>query len=128
MSITDGHNAWIKKAEEDWLCIRNELGSAEKPWSVICFHAQQAAEKYLKAFLVFKGVSPERVHDLAMLLERCLAYDPSLDVLLDDCRSLTDFAIDARYPPEFFEQDEEVNAREAVEAARRITDAIRDRL
>ncbi len=39
--------AWVDRAKEDLLCIRNELAAAEKPWSVICFHAEQAAEKYL---------------------------------------------------------------------------------
>ncbi len=61
------HQAWVEKAEEDWLCIRNELAAEHQPWSVICFHAQQATEKYLKAFLVAKGVRPERTHDLGNL-------------------------------------------------------------
>jgi len=47
--------AWVAKADEDRLCLENELKAEHTPWSVVCFHAQQAAEKYLKAFLVFHG-------------------------------------------------------------------------
>ncbi|WP_240923392.1 HEPN domain-containing protein [Thermococcus sp. 18S1] len=52
--------AWIKRAEED-LFTAEALLSFKKPapW-IICFHAQQAAEKFLKAFGDFLGPKPER--------------------------------------------------------------------
>ena len=62
------YRARLVKADEDRLCIRNEMHAVQKPWSVICFHCQQAAEKYLKAFLVQRGLKPERTHDLAHLV------------------------------------------------------------
>ena len=40
--------AWVALAESDWLCIRNNLEASETPWNTVAFHAQQAAEKYLK--------------------------------------------------------------------------------
>lgn len=60
--------AWMGKAEEDRLCIRNNLAAAAVPWAAVCFHAQQAVEKYLKAFLIAHAVRVERTHDLAYLL------------------------------------------------------------
>jgi len=47
---------WIKKAESDLLVITNNLASVEIPIDACCFHAQQAAEKYLKAYLVSKQI------------------------------------------------------------------------
>jgi HEPN domain-containing protein len=65
-------------------------------WPLVCFHAQQAAEKYLKAFLVSHGIEAEKTHDLERLLETCLERDPGLTVLHSDCQQLTDYAMDSR--------------------------------
>jgi HEPN domain-containing protein len=105
------------------LIIRSRL---RQPWHALGFHAQQAAEKYLKAFLVFKGIRPEFTHDVGSLLMSCRQYDPSLEYLIEDCEMLTDFAVDARY--EYDDRPSEMTAREAIEAARRVTEAIRSRL
>ena len=121
------YRAWVDKAKEDLLCIRNELAAAEKPWSVICFHAEQAAEKYLKAFLVANGVRPERTHDLGRLLSECAKFDPSLQGLAQDCEKLTEFAVDIRYPDIPLEAEEETG-REAVKLAGQICEAVRARL
>lgn len=67
------------KRANEWLCYAGEdLRSAEILFkegicSQACFHAQQCAEKSLKAFLVFKGVSFRKIHDLNELLEICLS-------------------------------------------------------
>jgi HEPN domain-containing protein len=47
--------AWIAKAENDLLNVENNLLASRVPWDTVCFHAQQVAEKLLKAFLVFRG-------------------------------------------------------------------------
>lgn len=121
------HQAWLAKAEEDWLCIRNELQAAQKPWSVLAFLSQQAAEKHLKAFLVARGHRPPRTHDLVALLEAYAQFDPSLASLRADCAMLTDYPVDIRYPDVPIEVTEQLG-REAVAAAERICAAIRARL
>lgn len=118
--------AWMAKAEEDRLCIRNNLAAAKVPWSVVCFHAQQGAEKYLKAFLVARAVSPERTHDLEYLLGECMRHDPSLASLLDDCQALSAFAVDSRYPDVLPDEDEQIG-RQAVAMCDRICDEVRRR-
>ena len=55
MSNPDDPRTWIAKAENDLLNVRNNLDAPEVPWDTICFHAQQAAEKMLKAFVVSRG-------------------------------------------------------------------------
>ncbi len=94
---------------------------------MICFHAQQAAEKYLKAFLVFRGVRPDRTHDLRALLAKCVDLEAELLPLDADCRNLNDYAVDVRYPDVTDEVDEEIG-RQAVTAAERICVAIRGHL
>ena len=44
-----------------------------------CFHAQQAAEKALQAFLLHNGQTPPRIHDLSDLLTHCLTFDSTLN-------------------------------------------------
>jgi HEPN domain-containing protein len=126
-AATPDYRAWLDKADEDLLCIQNELAAARKPWSVICFCAQQAAEKHLKAFLVFHRVPPERTHDLTALLAACVPLEKSLASLETDCRALNSFAVDIRYP-DLRPTDEETMTREAVAASERICSAIRQRL
>jgi hypothetical protein len=48
-------SAWLRKADHDLLNIQNNLAAKDIPWDTVCFHAQQAAEKVLKAFLVARG-------------------------------------------------------------------------
>lgn len=110
---------WLEKAEHDRLDIRNNLAAAQKPWDVICFHAQQMAEKCLKAFLVFHGKTVERTHDLVVLLTACVAVAPALAALEEDCRSLNYYAVAVRYPDDLYEPGEP-ETRDKVAAAERI--------
>ncbi len=108
MSETDSAiTAWIRKAEHDVLNIKNNLAAEEIPWDTICFHAQQAAEKLLKAFLITNGQEVERTHDLIAILSKCVKIKPSLSQLEEDCRNLTYFAVSGRYPDNVFEPDEQ---------------------
>lgn len=113
------HLAWLRKAEHDLLNIRNNLAADETPWDTVCYHAQQAAEKTLKAFLVFHGHPSPRTHDLVALLARCVPFAPDLADLEADCRNLTAFAVGARYPDDLFEPTE-ADARAMDAAARRV--------
>lgn len=90
----------------------------------MCFHAQQAAEKMLKALLVFQGTQPRKTHDLLELLEECLAREPRVDELRANCLVLNPYSIEVRYPQPFPEPDEQ-EGRMAVAAAERIVSLIR---
>ena len=94
----------------------------------MCFHFQQAAEKYLKAFIVAKGLEFKKIHDLGLLLKMAAKADASVEELKDDCEYLAAFYIEARYPvhwPTNFTHDE---AGKACSAALRIQKAIKERL
>ncbi len=118
---------WIAKAEEDRLCIKNNLSAVAVPWTVVCFHAQQAAEKYLKAFLVSRGIRVERTHDLEYLLGECEKLEPRLAALQDDCQALSAYAVDSRYP-DVMSNDVEKLARNAVSMCDRICAEVGRRL
>ena len=123
MSDPDHPESWLAKAENDLLCIRNNLDNERIPWDAMCFHAQQAAEKMLKACLVSVGLTAPRTHDLLFLFRQCLDAGLDLHLIEMDCRFLNPFAIVARYPtgPEPSESD----GREAIRAAEQVRTVVR---
>ncbi|HET6400886.1 MAG TPA: HEPN domain-containing protein [Candidatus Kapabacteria bacterium] len=125
--LPESHQIWLNRAEHDWRAIRAIESSNEPSWPVISFHSQQAAEKELKAFLAYHGIRPPRTHDLEGLLDACIPFDSLLSELRIDANFLTQFAVTARY---FDVEDEfsEENGREAIYAAERICNAIRERI
>lgn len=90
---------WITKAEQDFKTVEILLQSNEGPPGIICFHCQQSAEKYVKAFLVEKNIDFPRTHDILLLIERYLlqAYGVFREII-PAATDLTDFATSTRYP------------------------------
>ena len=111
--------AWLAKADNDLLNVANNLAAAVVPWDTVCFHAQQAAEKSLKAVLVHAGSAPPKTHDLIALLAQCAEHAPSLADLEADCRVLASFAVTSRYPDDLFEPDE-ADGRRTADMAQRV--------
>ena len=90
---------WVDKAEGDFITARRELRARKAPnYDAACFHAQQCAEKYLKARLQEEGIAFSRTHDLATLLDLLLPVEPSWAVMRSDLDRLTSFAVEFRYP------------------------------
>src|SRR5436190_9567290 len=80
---------WALKAEGDLIVAERELRARKKPiYDACCYHSQQSAEKYLKAFLVSKRISPPRTHNLVELLKACLHFDGTFDLIRLDVESL----------------------------------------
>ena len=119
MSDPDDPQNWVAKAESDLLNIRNNLRAEQVPWDTICFHAQQAGEKMLKAYLVSRGQTAGRTHDLVALLAEAVVAGGPLETLEADCRLLTPYAVMLRYPGVPGEPSEQ-EARQAVAAAERV--------
>ena len=63
--------AWAERAEEDYVVARSSLRYRKPLTYVACFHAQQCAEKHLKAILVSKGEAFAKTHDLLLLSGQC---------------------------------------------------------
>ncbi len=60
---------WLSKANEDLLVVHQLINADSVALGVIGFHCQQAAEKFLKAFLIYHDIEPPRTHNLEFLLE-----------------------------------------------------------
>lgn len=108
---------WIKKADEDFGFATSVIEDSPY-YGQICFHYQQAAEKYLKAFVVAYELEFKKIHDLLELLNTCRTKEPSLSVIEDDCIYLNRFYIDTRYPvqwPTNYTKSDALNARKTTE-------------
>lgn len=96
-SATPGSPAdWMRHARSDLaLCASSPQAGVLR--EALCFHAQQAAEKALKAVLVAHGVSTPHTHNIAVLLD--LVEDvETIPEAVQEADSLTDYAVLARYP------------------------------
>jgi HEPN domain-containing protein len=90
---------WVAKAEEDYLAALDLARRRKRPlWSGVCFHAQQCAEKYLKARMEEAGLPLQRTHDLDQLLNYLLPVEPLWSAFRPALQILTDYAVDFRYP------------------------------
>lgn len=90
---------WVAIAEEDFATASREQAVVERPnFSAACFHAQQSAEKYLKALLVEKNIYFPKTHNLMLLAKLVGKADIDLAAIGDQLRRLTPFGIDVRYP------------------------------
>jgi HEPN domain-containing protein len=98
---------WVKKAQGDVGTAKREAVVKETPnWDAVCFHAQQAVEKYLKALLQQEEISFTKTHDLSVLLNLVLRVFPELKELSEDLEWLSAFSIEFRYPGEEATQQE----------------------
>ena len=105
---------WIRKAESDLANAQLCLASA-RALDTVCFHAQQAAEKYLKAYLAAMEIEFPFVHNLEKLAELCTRQDTAFAALKPVCQALTPYAVELRYDEEFWPSAD--TARQAVEGA-----------
>ena len=104
---------WLKKAGEDLQTCEILVSAEFFPTAVVCFHAQQSAEKYLKAFLTENEVEFTRTHDLVdLLLNYILDLDQEFRILTDNCEYLTDYGVIPRYPGDY----PDITKEEAYEA------------
>ncbi|MFQ5632660.1 MAG: HEPN domain-containing protein [bacterium] len=117
---------WFKKAENDFKAACDLSDRPEDPLpDIVCYHCQQACEKYLKAFLVSKGKDPPRVHDLDSLLDLLTEEEMSLNQLRKIIEPLTPYAVEYRYPGEWATDEE---AQDALLRTTQIREFIGQRL
>lgn len=74
-------------------------------FDVVVYHCQQSAEKALKAYLVYKEVPLQKTHNLVVLLENCLDFELSFEILRASAEVLTPYATEFRYPSDIVEPD-----------------------
>jgi HEPN domain-containing protein len=110
---------WVAKAEGDFATMEREALVTESPnYEGVCFHAQQCAEKYLKARLCEADVPLRKVHDLVALLGSVLDVEPACERFREDLAYLSAFAVGVRYPGESADQDCALDAQRRCRAFR----------
>lgn len=95
MKPTKDYEIMLFKAERDYqsgkILYENELEEGA------IYHYQQAAEKALKAFLIFNKNKVPKTHDLTSILDICIELNSKFEVLYDACEKLTPYATIFRY-------------------------------
>ncbi|GAB4541905.1 MAG: HEPN domain-containing protein [Anaerolineales bacterium] len=115
MSEASNPLAWAERAEEDFILARAALKRKLPLAYGACFHAQQCAEKYMKALLISKSADFPKTHDLLMLNNLCSINGIFLEINPRHLNTLTDYAVRARYPGADPTADD---AKEAIELAK----------
>ncbi len=126
--MKDGYiERWLIKADNDLKVAENELKLSVEDMvtDAICFHAQQAVEKYLKAYLITKNIDFGRTHNLEFLLKLCTGQDPEFQQI--DVKDLSFYAVQVRYPDEFYIPSVD-ETQEYVEIARSVRKFVLEKL
>jgi HEPN domain-containing protein len=110
--VSDEIRAWLNKASSDLLAAQILVEHSALALGPAAFHCQQTAEKVLKAFLIFKAVPFDRVHNLVYLLDLCETAEPDFAALRKSAESLTPYAVEIRYPGDSLE----ISPKEAHQA------------
>ncbi|OGS18258.1 MAG: DNA-binding protein [Elusimicrobia bacterium RIFOXYA2_FULL_50_26] len=118
---------WFKKAESDLATISNNLNSPQPPTDTICFHAEQAIEKYVKGTLIFFGEHVTKTHDLVALLTKISRHIPELNGFENDFDEISHYGVEVRYPDIPFEPTIE-DAKRSYAIALRVKELIMKKL
>jgi HEPN domain-containing protein len=125
--IWDFVQQWLKKAESDLQTARVLLDTEVDDYFPCAFHSQQAAEKFLKAYLVRHQLEFRKTHDLDELLTLTDTIDPSLRHEIGSCVWLTPYGVEFRYPGEYPVVDHST-ARRAYEGLEIVKEGVMKRL
>jgi len=117
---------WVRKAEGDYLTASRELSFTDPVTDTICFHCQQAAEKYLKAYLIYLDIDFPYTHEIGDLVALLIPHDPEIGHFTETADALTDYAVDIRYPDDSAAPTIE-EARTAFQTCTQLRQLIRSR-
>ena len=115
---------WKEIADSDLtLSIFSAKNMWPVPYAIVCFHCQQAVEKYLKWFLVLHDIEPPKIHDLEEFEKLCENIQPKFSEIYEKCSFLTGHAVQSRYPNEICIEKQDMD--KAIDYAKEIREFIR---
>lgn len=117
---------WLTKVDHD-LVAADRMAEEPAVPDAVSFHCQQAAEKALKAFLIWRSRPFRKTHVLRELVLQCADLDGTFIELLEAAAVLTPYAVESRYPDDLVDPTIE-DAREARTAAQDVVTFVRERL
>lgn len=118
--IWDFVREWLSKAEEDLLVTRELMERDRLSYNPVGFHAQQAAERFLKGLLTRHQIPFPKTHDIEELLTLAEKTTPGIHAELRVAESLSPYGVEVRYPVE----RPDLNREQGVEALR-LADQVR---
>ena len=87
--VTETPDELFDKAERDIMNIvilkNNTVYPPDRKYDIICFHAMQAAEKFLKGYILNSGNKVEKTHNLGLLLNNAMTIDKSFKEISSEC-------------------------------------------
>ncbi len=120
---TKRYNEWIEMAKKD-LKGANILYEHDGDFGLVCFHCQQAIEKYLKGYLIFRTGFLQDGHNLVKLCKKASNFDSGFKDYFKDCAFVNAFYIETRYPAEDPLIVSKEDAEECLSITRKIIDMI----
>jgi len=124
MSERDLVRQWLRKSADDLYSA--ELLQAGGQLANSCYHAQQAGEKALKAYLTQFDQEVPYTHNLELLCKICAKHDNAFDELFIISSDLTDYVTTTRYPGDDSVDIEE--AEQAIQKASKIFVFVQERI
>lgn len=121
--VGDFVQQWLKKANSDLQAAKLLCTGELEDYFTGGFHAQQAAEKYIKAFLVRHQVEFPKTHDIGRLRQLVASRDAALAERLEKADVLTPYGVDMRYPEEF-----EVVSQKRAECAVAVAEQVKEEI
>jgi len=128
MAACDEARRLLAKAGEDEYVLDRLLEDAAAPEAMVGFHAQQAAEKLLKAALFLAGAAPPRTHNLAELADLAASSGLKLPTECEALRWLTPYAVLFRYEGDADEDEERLARQETRENLRQLRAWVEEKL
>lgn len=90
------YEEWLQMAKKDLQSVKI-LFEHDGDYGIVCFHCQQAIEKYLKGFLIFKSGKLAEGHSLLRLCKKAAEYDQRFTAFVKDCSFVNNFYIAKRH-------------------------------
>lgn len=89
---------WIYEANNDLGLAEFVIDNDGTYYDLVCFHCQQAAEKFLKAYIIYLNLYYKKIHDLKYLLNVIKRKREIPKHLFNKAEMLQEYTIDSRYP------------------------------
>jgi HEPN domain-containing protein len=97
MNINDVKE-WMLIADDDFDSAKVLNESVRKHMEVICYLCAQATEKYIKCYLTYNDIIPEKTHNLVLLNDKCIETDSCFQEIKMECGFLNRYNNEIRYP------------------------------
>jgi HEPN domain-containing protein len=112
---------WFEFADEDLDSAKILAKHGSRKMNIVCYECHQAAEKYLKGYLICCGVSePPRIHNLSVLKAMCEDYDSRFAEITPQCERLNPYGVHVKYPDEI--EVDERKSKQAIADAQTISE------